>query len=175
MIQIDAAITTGVFTLLGVGLMALQQHRTNKLNLDRQDKLETNKLKASLVTAERIRWLQDLRARVSAYYADAEELTNLLTTPTMPLDDRSKKNEMGRLHRDLKIAANNITLMLSPLDPDQNVLIFYIESTRRHIDSYMSANALEPRIEDIVKDRENGFVALTKVGAEAWRQVQALE
>lgn len=175
MIQIDAAITTGVFTLLGVSLMAMQQHKTTKLNLDRQNKLETNKLKATLVTAERLRWLQDLRARVSSYYADAEELTDLLIIPVSGPEEKARNKELGRLHRELRIAANNVTLMLSPSDPDQKRLIDQIESTRKHIDGYMSAHAFQPRIEEIARDREQALAALTIVGTEAWRQVQALE
>ena len=175
MLEVNTAITTGVFTLLGVGLMALQQHKTNKLNLDRQDKLEANKLKVSLVTAERLRWLQDLRGKVSAFYADAEELTDLLRIPHSPLEESRRKSELARLHRELRIAASNITLMLSPGDPDQQRLIGQIKSTRDHIAGYMSEDGTEPRLEEITEDREDALASLTIVGAEAWRQVQALE
>ncbi|CAN7534053.1 hypothetical protein LJR143_003637 [Pseudoxanthomonas sp. LjRoot143] len=175
MFEVETAITTGIFTLLGVGLMALQQHKTNKLNLDRQDRLENSKLKVSLVTAERLRWLQDLRERVSAYFADAEELVDLLRVPASPLEEKSRNDELGRLHRELRTAANNITLMLSPGDPDQQKLIDQITSTRDHINGYMSAEPDEPRPVEIAQNRDKALSSLTVVGAEAWRQVQALE
>ena len=143
--------------------------------MERQERVETNKLKVSLVTAERLRWLQDLRTRVSTYYADAEQLTELLIVPVDAREERQRKIELNRLQRELRIAANNITLMLSPLDSEQQKLIDQIKSTRDHVSGYMSQEALQPQMGDIAIDREEALASLTKVGSEAWRQVQALE
>jgi hypothetical protein len=157
--------------------MALTQYRMRRLDVNAAAESEAKKLRVTLVTAERLRWLQDLRGRVSAFYADAEELCGHFGTAVSGPGMVAWTKDVVRLKRSINEGGNNIILMLSPNDKDQKQLIEAVHQARN------AANIVEGNPENAVQEvktrmdasRSAAVEALTAVAGEAWRQVQALE
>ena len=113
------AVVSGASAVLGAAVAAafgyLVAHRTAQS----QERIEKARLKATVVTTERLRWLQDIRQRLAVFYTRTDMQYNLLKRPhkseqypeLQKLFDEGS-SEVGEL-------CHVMLLMLNPSKPDQ--------------------------------------------------------
>ncbi|MGV4012009.1 MULTISPECIES: hypothetical protein [Citrobacter freundii complex] len=160
----------GVFGALAGGLASyLVARQKAKSDL----KLETKRLQANLVATERLRWLQDIRERLSNLYKQLDLQYNLLKRPVTPGESEAKQQQFDVMSSEIMEQCNMITLMLNPAKPDQaelrdtlqQVLVFMLSA-------FQQAAAFNDT--EYTRLKQAAFDSMTRLGVETWRQVKSL-
>jgi hypothetical protein len=164
----------GVFGALAGGLASyLIARQKAKSDLE----LETKRLQANLVAAERLRWLQDIRERLSNLYKQLDLQYNLLKRPVAPALSATKQQQLDEMSSEIMEQCNMITLMLNPVKPDQaalqdalqDALAFMLTAFQLAAGGTTAFNDTE-----YAKHKQAAFHAMTRLGVETWRQVKSL-
>jgi hypothetical protein len=178
-----AALFGALLTVLGNYVMARMTRET-----------EEKRLRASIVTAERLRWLQDLRQRLAHFYRQLDMQYNFLKRPAGATDEGKKayQKQMDDFSNDVNEQCNIITLMMNPAKPDQNDLksalheaIGFLNHCVQKRNAITSGAAdliipISPREIDFntpayTEIKRKAFDSLTKIGIVTWNQIKDLK
>ena len=147
-----------------------------------------------MVTAEHLRWLQDIRQRLARFYVQLDMQYNYLKRP-IPQTPEAKTDYQRQLDvfsNEVNEQCNIITLMINPQKPDQNNLksalqesIIFIRGCvqkRNAIIAGMSGLILGLNDDSIQFDelayrkiKTKAFDSLTNIGIETWGRIKELE
>ena len=165
---------SGLFAILGASVVAIANFYTTKKQVEASQKIESRKLHVSLVTSERLRWLQDLRDRLSNLYVDLDSQRDLFRRPfseTMRAEVQRQSDEISR--RVMK-EVNSITLMLNPDKPDQKELRDAVQLAIDLVPQGQGAAGHAATAAEYLRLKAAAFNALTKIGVTAWDKIQRL-
>jgi len=161
------AVITSLSTLLAAGIGGALLYK-GTLN---QIAVEEKKLKASIVTTERLRWLQDLRRQSCEFYANLDMHYNLLKRTT------SNQEKMDEYAEKVMVQSNMICTMLNPERTYQAAMRQSSQEALEHVLNCVGLkNQGSLNFDDDVYSRVKNtfFDSLTKVGTETWNQVREL-
>ncbi len=184
------AIIAGAAGVFGAGITALFGY----LTMRKSQQIEEKKLRASIITAERLRWLQEVRQRLASFYVQLDMQFNWLKRP-IPQTDEEKKEYQCKLDEFSNVVNEQwhiITLMINPAKPDQNDLKSALQEAlvlvKQHIDLRNAVvlgkkHLIFPLKPHEVKfDDQNykriktkAFDSLTKIGIDTWNRIKELK
>jgi hypothetical protein len=135
--------------------------------------LETKRLQANLVATERLRWLQDIRGRLSNFYKELDMQYNHLKRPVVSGSSATTQQQLDVFSSEIMGQCNMITLMLNPDKPDQAEL----RDTLQQVLVFMLKAFQQTAVFDdteYARLKQAAFDAMTRLGVETWRQVKSL-
>lgn len=168
----------GGSAVAGALLTALLSYFGIKHTIKSQFAIEKQKLQANLVSAERLRWLQDIRSRLADVYAKMDIQFNLLQRPSTEHDQAARQSELDELSNTIMVQVNIIYLMLNPKKAAQAKLRNSLQANQQFLAAHLShpEQANTESSFTAYRDIKQGvFDALTEIGVETWRQVKALQ
>jgi hypothetical protein len=169
------AVVSGASALLGAGIVALFSYLSAKHYVEQTSKLESRKLHASLVTSERLRWLQDVRGRLSEVYANLDMQFDFIRRPVAPDGQEARQRELDEMSRKVMIEVNNLVLMLNPQKQDQSDLKTALGNSLAIVRKTFESGAYEENFQRHREQKAKAFEALTSIGIETWTKIQNLE
>lgn len=185
------AVVAACAGIFGAGLTVLGNYVMARMT--RQ--IEEKRLRASIVTAERLRWLQDVRQRLARFYVQLDMQYNYITTrpvPTTPEEKIEFQKQLDVFSSEVNEQCNIITLMMNPEKPEQsnlkttlqNALIFVSQCIQIR-NTFVSGKAgailpLSPsqipfNNQEYSKIKTEAFDSLTKIGVKTWGQIRDLD
>jgi len=168
-------IVSGISAILGASVVAIANYFTTKSTVETSRDIEAKKLHVSLVTNERLRWLQDLRNRLSNLFVDLDTQRDLMRRPVSEPMRGEMQKQLDEISRRVMTEVNNITLMLNPEKPDQKQLRAALQEV---LGLVMQGQGAEQHSATAVQYRSvktNAFNALTAIGVTAWSKIQELQ
>lgn len=170
-----AAITASS-AILGASISALISYFVTKRSVESNEKLEGKKLRANIVTVERLRWLQDMRLRLSDLYVQLDMQYVKIKQP-LNIPKADLQNELNEYSSNIMLQVNMITLMLSDKGEQlnlkselQGVLGFMQQCFQKTTSS--AQNFDDPKYSTM---KTNIFNYATAIGSETWRKISDLE
>ena len=143
-----------------------------------QTLIERQKLQATVVTTERLRWLQDLRSKVAAFYARIEMQLSHLERPVNAIQAARYQEALDALSMEVMSQCYAIFPMLDTEKEDQNKLRSALDSSLSFANARFSEKTHDEMQIDMVPFatlKVDAFSALEEIGRKAWKKVQALE
>jgi hypothetical protein len=143
-----------------------------------QTLIERQKLQASVVTTERLRWLQDLRSKVAAFYARIEMQLSHLERPVNVVQSDKYQETLDALSMEVMSQCYAIFPMLDTEKEEQSRLRSALDSSLIFARARFAEKTYdEMRIEMVpfAALKVEAFSALEEIGRKAWKKVQALE
>lgn len=160
----------GVFGALAGGLASyLVARQKAKSDLE----LETKRLQANLVATERLRWLQDIRGRLSNLYKELDMQYNHLKRPVVSGSIATTQQQLDVYSSEIMVQCNMITLMLNPEKPDQAKLRETLQQVLALMQKAFQQTAAFDDTE-YTRLKKAAFDAMTRLGEETWQQVKSL-
>lgn len=172
------ALIAGASGVLGAIAGALASLFVAKKNAQVQLQLETMRLKANVITEERLRWLQDIRARLSKLYREMDMQYNLLKRPVQTGQQQQVQQALDAMSAEIMEQCNIMTLMLNPTKLDQASLRDSLQSGLKFIqDCFMQRSTGIQSFNDqqYQSIKQSAFDALTRVGIQTWSQIKELQ
>lgn len=166
---------TGASAILGAAVVAVTSLFAGRQTLKATRDVETKKLHVTLVTSERLRWLQDLRGRLSILYADLDWQRDLIRRPVHPSKHETTQRELDEISKRVMVDVNNIHLMLSPDSPHQRELRNALQEALALVMSAQDARTHAETSENYSSIKNRAFKALTLIGRDAWDKVKKLQ
>lgn len=172
------AAISSMSALAGAGIGALLLYRGTKKQIESASEIEEKKIRANIITTERLRWLQELRAKSSEFYANLDMHYNLLKRPINPQANPEYQVEADKISKEVMVQVNQIILLLNPKKMHQEImrqscnesLAFFQECVgKRNQYDFSFDNQKYAQI------KIDYFNALTEVGVETWKQVKELK
>lgn len=139
--------------------------------------LESKRLQANVIATERLRWLQDIRQRMSTLYQQLDFQYNLLKRPVAHNQGTTTQQQLDDMSAEIMAECNMITLMLNPAKPDQAALRDAIQSALQFTQQCFQQAAVGSRNfndHEYRTYKQAAFDAMTRLGVEAWKQVKSL-
>ena len=139
--------------------------------------LETKRLQANLVATERLRWLQDIRERLSNLYKQLDLQYNYLKRPVATEASATTQQQLDALSGEIMGQCNMITLMLNPAKPDQAALRDALQRALAFMmPLFQQAQTDNSNFNEIeyMRYKQAAFDAMTRLGVDTWRQVKSL-
>lgn len=169
------AVIVASAAISGAIVTGLLQYFTESKRGQRAYELEEKKLRANIVATERLRWLQDVRERLSRLYTHLDMQYSFLKRPGNPpqlqqtLDDYSFV-VMQEVH--------HISLLLNPDKPDQRKLKRALALKQKillkcFVRKSQQLRQIHDRRYTLVKNI--AFNSLTAIGVRTWRQIKELD
>jgi hypothetical protein len=172
-----AAISGGA-AVLGAFAGALVSYIIAKRAAESQLQIETARLRVTVVTTERLRWLQDIRQRLSKLYGQID-MQYYRLKHSVPKDQSAQFQQMlDTSSAEIIEQINVITLMLNPNKPEQAVLRQALEESTAFLFQYAAKERSNVVVSDddrYVLIRGKAFDALTSIGIQTWDRIQKLE
>lgn len=168
----------GGSAVAGALLTALLSYFGIRHTLKSQFAIEQQKLQANLVSAERLRWLQDIRSRLADVYAKMDMQFNLLQRPSTEDDKAARQNELDELSNVIMVQVNIIYLMLNPGKAAQAKLRDSLQLNQQFLAVHFAQPEQAKTESSFIAYKEikqGAFDALTEIGVVTWRQVKALQ
>lgn len=172
------AVVSGGAAVLGATVSALVSYFVTKRSIDVQDKIEDKKLRAGIVTNERLRWLQDLRSRLSALYVNLDMQYNFIQRPLGNLSQQQMQDLLDQYSSEIMSAVNMITLMLNNKDMHQINLRNELQNVLEFMQlcfSQTTSSAQKFDNQQYAKMKTQIFNLATEIGSETWQQISNLE
>ena len=175
------AAVTGGAAILGAGVTAIFSYFMAKKTAETQQHIETKRLYATIVTTERLRWLQDIRQRLSHLYTQLDMQYNQLKRPVQQGQQVNAQAEFDKFSMEIMEQINNITLMLNPLnpnDPYQGKLAQSVQDKQAFLlqcFAQRSTGSVHFNDSKYTEIKQTAFDALIGIGVETWKQIKELE
>jgi len=163
--------------LLGAGIGAMLLYKGTSRQIESQKENEEKKLKVSVVTTERLRWLQELRAKSSEFYANLDMNYSLLKRPINPEQNPDFQNKADEIAHMVMIQCNQIIFLLNPLKSQQAKLRGACNEALKFFQSCVAVRNIGQFNFD---DEQYAFIkteffnALTEIGGETWTKIKEL-
>jgi len=174
---LSIAWVAGGSAVAGALLAALLSYFGIRHTIRSQHAIEQQKLHATIVSAERLRWLQDIRARMANVYAKMDMQFNLLQRPVSEPHRSARQEELDKMSDEIMTQVNIIHLMLNPAKPAQAKLRHSLQLNQEFLAAHFAQPQEAQTESSFVAYRETkqeAFDAITEIGVETWRQVKAL-
>ena len=113
------AAVAGGAAILGALISAIINYCVTNRSIKSQEKVEDKKLKANIITTERLRWLQDIRGRLSQLYVQLDMQYNIIKRPIANQTQQQIQSMLDDYSSDIMLQTNMITLMLNNKDQEQ--------------------------------------------------------
>ena len=179
------AAIAGGSAVLGAGVSALLAYfassksaATQLAVAQTQAELEQRKLRASIVTTERLRWLQDLRSKVAEFYSYIDMQTMHIARILDPQVAPISRDELDAISKEAGLRANMLLLLLNRQNAEQEELFLSINNAMHFINNALrdiGGSSIPPNRIEITKIKQASYDAMRKIGATAWKKVQGLE
>lgn len=172
------AVVSGGAAILGAGVTAIFSYFVAKKTAETQQKIESKRLHTTIVTAERLRWLQDIRQRQSHLYTQFDMQYNYLKRPVPQEQQANAQAEFDKFSMEIMEQTNNITLMLNPSDPNQAKLAQSLQDKQAFLlqcFAKRSAGTVQFDDQQYADLKKSAFDALIGIGSETWKQIKGLE
>jgi len=172
------AAVTGGAAILGAGVTAIFSYFVARKTAETQQHIETKRLYATIVTTERLRWLQDIRQRLSHLYTQIDMQYNYLKRPIQQGQQANAQAEFDKFSMEIMEQTNNITLMLNPSDLDQKKLAQSLQDKQAFLlqcFAQRSIGTVQFNDQQYATLKQSAFDALIGIGSETWKQIKGLE
>lgn len=170
LISASAVVVGSVITAIVTYYVTNRTNRTQAEN-------ERLRLKAEVVSRERLRWLQDLRNRLSKLYAQMDMQYALLKQPlSIPQEELQEK--LNAFSMDIMEQVNILTLMLNPEKAAQLTLRDTLQEALGFMQGCFQASEAHRQSFDDAKYQRlktTAFNSATEIGTKAWEKVQELK
>ena len=173
------AVVSGAAAVLGAAVAAGFGYLVARRTAQSQERIERARLKATVVTTERLRWLQDIRQRLAAFYTRTDMQYNLLKRPYKLEQYPELQKAFDEESRAVAELCHVMILMLNPSKPDQaklqaalNGTLNFLLQCHAHRKDTGSQTFDDGQYTKIKRD---AFLALTEIGVTAWDKIQSLE
>jgi hypothetical protein len=171
-----AALVTATFAYLTTRRTITHQKDVEYKKLETSILTEDAKLRANIVAVERLRWLQDLRAKFADLYANLDMQLSYLERPGSPAD---QQDALDKLSADIMLRVNNVLVMLNKSKPFQSDLYAALNDAQAFIfEVFAKKRPGTPNPADRTKYagiKRRAFDAVESIGARAWQKVKMLE
>jgi nitrate/nitrite-specific signal transduction histidine kinase len=164
---IAGSLLTGILSYIGI-----------RHTIASQNEIERAKLQASIVTAERLRWLQDLRNKVAAFYANIEMQLSHLKRPVTETKAAEFQELLDRFSESVMKDCYSIFPMLDREKDHQRELHDALNETLTFAKKTFAKKTFAPLqfdVEEIKLIKSKAFDALEAIGRKAWTKVQKLQ
>lgn len=171
------ALVTGAAGVLGAFAGALASYLVARAKAKSDLELETKRLSANVIATERLRWLQDIRQRLSTFFQQLDLQYNLLKRPLKLETASATQQQLDEMSSEVMAQCNMITLMLNPTKPDQAELGDSLQRSLKFVQLvFQQVSIGAPAFDDTQysANKQAAFDAMTRVGVETWRQVKSL-
>lgn len=167
------ALISGAAGVLGAFAGAFASFLVARTKAKSDLELETKRLAANIVAAERLRWLQDIRQRLSTLFQQQDLQYNVLKRPT----GATTQQKIDEMSSEIMGQSNMITLMLNPNKPDQAALRNALQDSLKFMLSvFQQASSGSKTFNDAqyAAYKQAAFDTMTRLGVETWKQVKSL-
>lgn len=172
------AVASGGAAILGAGVTAIFSYFVAKKTAETQQQIESKRLYTTIVTTERLRWLQDIRQRLSQLYTQLDMQYDYLKRPIQQGQQANAQAEFDKFSMGIMEQTNIITLMLNPGDPDQGKLALSLKDKQAFLlQCFAQRVAGTVHFNDQQYDtlKQSAFDALIGIGSETWKQIKGLK
>jgi len=172
------AIVAAGAAILGVSVTAIFSYFVAKKNSDTQQSIEGKRLRANIVTTERLRWLQDIRQRLSHLYAQTDMQYSHLKRPIAPGQQAISQAAFDKFSEEIMEQTNVITTLLNPNKPNQAKLMQSLQNKLAFLQrcfQLKSSGVTQFNDVDYASIKKDAFDALVDIGVETWKQIKNLE
>jgi hypothetical protein len=148
--------------------------------LEQTGLLERQKIQASIVTTERLRWLKDLRRQVAEFYSHIEGQLLKLSRTLDPNDVAPFLKEMDGSINEASLRCTSMCLMLNSKVDEQAALFVALNKSIEFVNQVASQKkkdgaAIRYDVEQIKLHKQAAFDAMHRIGEKAWSKVKSLE
>jgi len=174
--SLEVAWVAGGSAVAGALAAAVLSYFGIRHTIKSQHAIEQQKLQATIVSAERLRWLQDIRARMADVYATMDMQFSLLQRPNP--SESVIQQELDDLSKAIMVQVNIIHLMLNPGKTSQSKLRQSLQQNLEFLSAHFSnprQAATQSSHATYLQIKHSAFDALTEIGVETWRQIKALQ
>lgn len=172
--SIWVAAVAGGSALLGAALSGTLSYLAAKQQFSAQSEIERAKMVASVVSNERLRWLQELRSRTADFYTKMDmQLSHLERPVTESFQDFLDKSAEEAIS-----LSHSIYLLLNREKENQLKLYNAIGSTLQFISNTIDEKTQATMHIDKTPYKEAkvaAFAALESIGQESWEKIKSLE
>jgi len=175
--SILVALITAAAGVLGAFAGAFASYLVARAKAKSDLDLETKRLQANVVATERLRWLQDIRQRLSTLYQQLDSQYNLLKRPVLPGQSATTQQQLDDMSSQVMEQCNMITLMLNPAKPDQAALRDALQGALQFtLLCFQQAAVGAKSFNDAQYSayKQAAFDAMTRLGVDTWKQVKSL-
>lgn len=172
-----AALIAGAAGVLGAFAGALVSFLVAREKSRSDLSIESQRLTANVVATERLRWLQDIRQRLSRFYQQLDFQYSHLQRPTPPDLQAKKQLLLDEFSAEVMTQCNMITLMLNPGKPDQAALRVAVDNgLQLMLENFNPPPAKFPgfNVSEYAENKRAAFDSMTKIGIETWKQIKSL-
>lgn len=174
------AAVSGGSAILGAMVSAIFSYCTTNRTIKFQNDIEDKKLKATIITAERIRYLQDLREKVAEFYTQLDMQISHLQRPVNT--DPQSRTEYQELLDKFSIESMRKCYAIFPMlireKDEQKELYFALNESLELARSYFKQKGHEPLEIDMTQYaaiKTKAFIALEAIGIKAWKKIKKLK
>lgn len=142
-----------------------------------QSKIERQKLHATVITTERLRWLQDMRLRLSTIYARMDTQLDLMNRVVYHPAFAPKQEQLDELSSEITVEINVLYVTLNPARPDHKALREALRNSEAFISKIMKNPALVQATAfdaGYQASKQSAFDAMTAIGIDAWSTIKEL-
>jgi len=169
------AMVAGDSALAGALIPAILSYLGIRHTVRSQGKIERQKLQATVVSAERLRWLQDIRTRLSIVYAKMDMQFNLLQRQGAQAPTQQQLDDFSN---EIMLQVNVIYLMLNPAKQAQGQLRCSLQKSLQLLSTCFG----QPQQAQLASSyvtytaiKQSAFDALTNIGTETWEKISELQ
>lgn len=171
------ALITGAAGVLGAFAGAIASYLVARAKSKSDLELETKRLSANVISTERLRWLQDIRQRLSTLFQQLDLQYNMLKRPVAPGLAPTTQLQLDEMSSEVMGQCNMITLMLNPAKPDQAALSNSLQGSLQFMHLvFQQASTGTRTFNDAQYStyKQAAFDAMTRLGVDTWKQVKSL-
>jgi hypothetical protein len=168
------ALISGCAVILGAGITALFAYLVGM----RTQQTDEKRLRAEVITRERLRWLQDIRQRLSHFYAQLDMQYTFLKRPIPMGETIEYQRALNEFSTQIIEQCNFMTLMLNPKKPHQAILRKALHEAIGFLkECTMLKNSGSVKFDDqhYTEIKQTAFDSLVEIGLETWRKIKLLE
>jgi hypothetical protein len=168
---------SGGAALLGAAIGAIVTYFTGRTSAESQERREKVRLRTTVVTTERLRWLQDIRARSAHLLAQMEMQYSYLKRPARA-GDATLQQKLDDFSTRVIEETNLICLMLNPNKTDQAALVQALQGAQQFMqECFYIRNQGDISFDDrrYATLKQDAFNALTSIGITTWGRIKQLE
>ena len=172
------ALIAGGSGVLGAFMAGGLSFLVAKRTLAIQARIERQKLVASVVSTERLRWLKELRERSGDFYTKMDMQLSHLERPVAQADAQVLQNTLDSYFEETVALSHAIFLMLNKGKDYQGDLWTAVNNTLKFMKEQLSAKTLASLSIDkqpYARLKTDAFNSLESIGERAWSKVQDLE
>jgi hypothetical protein len=174
-ITVGVALISGIAALLGAAIGGIGGYLGARRSALSQERIEGARMRVNIITAERLRWLQDIRQRLSHLYVEMDMQYSFIKRPVAPGSAAATQAEHDAMSRKVMEQSHMITLMLNPENEQQAALRHALQEAQAFIMAAFRnyGREVERADETYLRIKQSAFDALTRIGSETWAKIKA--